>query len=95
VTRLHPVERLRQIWTPDREVHEITANLDPGTELDSMVRDLLHRIIEQKGPVTVKLTQGDQAILNTGNLRWEVVTHELMPGITGHREVSLWIEEDE
>jgi hypothetical protein len=84
---MHPVEKLRRIWTPEREVEEIFANLDPQTELDSMIRDLLHRVVQQKGPVTLSMDA-----LNVGNLRWEIVHHEPMPGVVGGREVSIWVE---
>lgn len=82
-----PVEKLRRIWTPEREIEEISASLDPGTTLDSIVRDLLHRTIQQKGPVTLNLDA-----LNAGTLRWEVVTHEPSPGLRGRTEVSIWVE---
>lgn len=78
------VERLRRVWTPEREVEEYFNNLDPQTQLDSMIRDLLHRTIQQYGPVTLNLD-----VMNTGNLRWEVVDHDV-PG--GRKEVSIWIE---
>jgi hypothetical protein len=78
-----PVEKLRQIWTPGREVEEITANLEPGSDLDSQIRDLLHRIIQQRGPVTL-----DLEVKNVGNLRWEVIAH----GLTGRQEISIWVE---
>lgn len=80
------VERLRQLWTPSSEVEQVKVEDMPQTLLDSMIRDLLHRAIQQKGPVTLKLEEYGQSILNMGTLRWEVA------GIPGYREVSLWIE---
>lgn len=85
--RLHPVERLRKIWTPGREIEEIVANLEPQTELDSMLRDWIMRILIQKGPMTLDLDK-----LNTGTMRWEIIHHEITPGVVGRREVSLWME---
>lgn len=83
----HPIEKLRRIWTPEREVEEVFTNLDPQTRLDSMIRDLLHRTVQQRGPVTLDLDA-----LNVGTLRWEIITHEPSPGIAGRSEVSIWIE---
>ena len=88
----HPVERLRRIWTPGREIVEVVHALDPQTELDSMLRDFLHRALQQKGPVTLLLEFEGQTIPNTGTLCWETVHFEPTPGTPGHREVSLWIE---
>lgn len=82
------VERLRAIWTPRSEVAELFADLDPQTEVDSMIRHFLHATIQQTGPRTLSLDD-----LNVGTLRWEVVHHEPRPGSTGRREVTLWIED--
>jgi hypothetical protein len=87
-----PIERLRRVWSPGREVEEIVHNLDPQSELNSMILDFLHRVIEQTGPKTLLLGVGDQPIFNNGTLRWEVIHHEPQPGIGGRREVSLWVE---
>ena len=82
----HPVEKLRQIWTPEREVEEFHLDLRPQTRLDSVVRDLLHRTIQQKGPVTLDLDTD-----NVGTLRWEVITHQPSPGVMGRTEISIWV----
>jgi len=82
-----PVERLRELWTPERETAEIEVDDAPQTPLDSMIRDLLHRVIQQKGPMTLTMEQDGAPILNIGALRWEIA------GVPGYREVSLWIEE--
>ena len=89
---MRAVERLRQIWTPQSEVAELFADLDPRTELDSMIRDFLHRTIQTNGPTTLLLEIEGQPVLNTGTLRWEVIHYEPSPGIPGRREVSLWVE---
>lgn len=89
---MNPIEKLRRIWSPGREVEEVILALDPQTELDSTLRDYLHRTIEQHGPRTLLLGAGDIPKLNTGTLRWEVVHHEPTPGSAGRREVSLWVE---
>ena len=87
-----PVEKLRRLWTPDREVREVMARLEPSSELDSIRADFLHRVIEQRGPVTLDLGYGARPRLNTGTLRWEIVHHEPRPGVPGRREVALWVE---
>lgn len=84
---MQAIERLRRIWTPGSEVEELVHALNPQTELDSMIRDLLHRTIQQTDSVTLDLDA-----LNTGTLRWEIVHHELPNGLPGRREVSIWIE---
>lgn len=88
----HPVEKLRRIWTPNREIEELTANLDPQTELDSIIRDLLHRTIQQYGPVTLTLEENGRQVMNEGTLRWEIVHHQPAEGIIGRREISVWVE---
>lgn len=79
------IERLRQIWTPNREVEEISADLAPQTLLDSQIRHLLHALVQQ-GAVSTKVNLD---IPNTGTLRWEVVTLEP----AGSRVVNVWVEE--
>lgn len=78
--RWRPVETLRRIWTPDREVRELVANLDPATEVDSLIRDFFCRMVQQAGSVRL-----DMETPNTGDIRWEIVT-----GPTGRREVTIW-----
>lgn len=78
-----PVERLRQIWTPRREVEEMMANLEPQTALDSQIRDYFTRIVRRHGSITVSLDEP-----NTGAVRWEVVSSP--PGLPPHREVTIW-----
>lgn len=84
---LKPLEKLRTIWTPGREIEELVHSLEPGTELDSMIRDYLHRTIQQRGPVTLSLD-----VPNQGTLRWEIIHYEPTPGTTGRREISIWVE---
>lgn len=83
----HHIEKLRKIWTPESEIEELFADLNPQTELDSMIRHFLHAIVQQTGPKTVSLDE-----INVGNLRWEIVNYEPRPGVQGHREVTLWVE---
>jgi hypothetical protein len=73
-------ELLRRVWTPGREVEEFVHKLDPGTELDSMVRDMFARIIEAAGPITL-----DLSYQNTGNICWEIVTDAM-----GKQQVTIW-----
>jgi len=87
-----PVERLREIWTPDREVAELFADLDPQTELDSLIRHFFHAIIQRQGSVTLDLGSELHPQVNTGQIRWEIVhgpgpTPELRP-----RQVTIWHE---
>ncbi|HEY1248342.1 MAG TPA: hypothetical protein VGE97_05100 [Nitrososphaera sp.] len=94
---VNPIERLRRIWTPGREIEEVVAQLGPQTELDSLMRDFLHRTIQQKGPVTLDIGSLVDPVMNTGVLRWETI---FGPGLEDYpekrrRQVSLWVEEDE
>ena len=91
---LHPIEKLRRIWTPGREIEEIIVRLDPQTEVDSMIRDFLHRAIQQCGPVVLNLGSEADPIENVGVLRWEIVHG---PGFDEHpelraRQVAIWVE---
>jgi hypothetical protein len=95
--KIHPVEKLRKIWTPGREIEELVAKLDPQTELDSMVRHFLHALIQQHGPRTIELGSSEEPVLNTGVLRWEIIHG---PGFDDaphlrRRQAALWIEETE
>jgi hypothetical protein len=85
--RFTPFEKLRTIWTPERELDEFFTDLSPQTELDSMIRDYLHRVIQQRGPVILDLDA-----LNVGSLRWEIIHHQPAPGVKGQRQISLWVE---
>jgi hypothetical protein len=68
-------------------LEELFADLSPGSELDSLLRDFLFKVVQQRGPITLDMDRE-----NRGTLRWEIVSHEPMPGMPGRREVSLWIE---
>jgi len=81
------VEKIRRIWTPERELIELAVDDAPQTELDSIVRDFLHRHVQQHGPVRLVLERDGEQVLNYGVLRWEIA------GVPGYREVSIWIEE--
>ena len=90
--KIDPIERLRRIWTPGREVEEITHALNPQTELDSMVRDILHKIVQGEGVKTIDLGSEIDPNLNTGVLRWEVFHG---PGPTPElrrRTLTIWVE---
>jgi hypothetical protein len=90
-----PLERLRKAWSPGSEIEETVAELDPGSELDSMIRDWLHRVCEQNGPQKVVLGVGGDLRLNTGTLRFEIVHFEPSPGSSGQRELTIWVEDAE
>jgi len=63
-----PVERLRRIWTPEREVYELTGNLDPGSTVDSVIRELFSRMVKQVGAMQIDVTDPVD-----GFIRWEIV----------------------
>lgn len=92
-TRISPIEKLRRIWTPGREVEEIVHALNPQTELDSMIRHLLHAIVQTEGPKTLNLGSEINPNMNTGTLRWEVV-HGPGPDVpeARPRQVIIWVE---
>jgi len=75
-----PVERLRRIWTPEREVYELTGNLDPGSTVDSVIRELFSRMVKQVGSMQIDVTDPVD-----GFIRWEIVR-------AGPRQrvVSVW-----
>lgn len=81
------VENVRRIWTPREEVEEITARMEPGSELDSIIRDYLHRVVQQRGPFTLDLDT-----LNVGKLRMEITGFEPVPGRISGSQVALWVE---
>lgn len=92
--RVHPVEKLRRIWTPGREIEEVVAQLDPQTDLDSQIRDILHRAVQQRGPVTLEIGSEVEPILNTGTLRWEIIHgpgHDDFPELR-RRQIAVWVE---
>jgi len=76
----HPVERLRRIWTPEREIYERFDSLEPSTELDSIIRELLSRTIQQLGSIQLDASQPA-----TGFIRWEKVDTP-----TGKPVISVW-----
>jgi hypothetical protein len=51
-----PVERLRRIWTPNREVYELADSLQPSTELDSKIREYFSRVIREVGSIQIDVT---------------------------------------
>lgn len=81
--KLHPVERLRQIWTPEREIDEIFSDLSPGTALDSEIRDYFSRIIDREGTITLDITDPVPPF----EIRWEVI-HTQPPN--ARRKVTIW-----
>jgi hypothetical protein len=91
---MHPVEKLRRIWTPGREIEEVVARLDPQTELDSMVRHFFTAIVQELGSVKLDLGSEANPRLNTGTIRWEIVhgpAPEERPDLR-NREVTIWHE---
>jgi len=80
----HPVERLRRIWTPDKELYERADSLDPGTELDSQIRELFSRIVERVGSIELDVTDPVR-----GYIRWEKIS-----GPDGRSYVTVWYQEE-
>lgn len=79
----NPIEALRQIWTPEREVDELFSDLSPGSALDSEIRDYFSRIIERFGTITLDITDPVPPF----DIRWEVV-HTEPP--SSRRFVTIW-----
>ena len=75
-----PVERLRRRWSPERELHELTAKLDPGSDLDSIIRELFSRMVKRVGSIQLDVTEPVE-----GFIRWEMVKAG-----SGHRVISVW-----
>lgn len=80
---LHPVEALRRIWTPQREVEEFFADLSPQSALDSEIRDYFSRIIDKYGSITLDVTEPTREF----GIRWNVV-HTKPPN--ARRLVTIW-----
>jgi hypothetical protein len=79
----NPIEALRQIWTPEREVDELFAVLAPGSALDSEIRDYFSRMVERFGTITLDITDPVPPF----EIRWEVV-HTQPPN--SRRMVTIW-----
>lgn len=79
------VERLRRIWTPEREVDELFTDLSPRDILDSEIREYFSRIVDQQGTIKLDLTNPVPAF----NIRWEIVHF----AETNRREITIWKEE--
>jgi hypothetical protein len=89
-----PLEKLRRIWSPGREIEEVVANLEPSTYLDSQIRQALHLVIQQKGPQTIDIGSEIDPSLCEGTLRWEMV-HGPGPDEAPElrrRQLAIWVE---
>lgn len=87
-----PVEKLRTIWTPDKEVEELFADLSPATELDSLMRFFVSAIVEKLGSVKIELGSEAMPRTLTGTIRWEIVHGpgpEDRPDLRP-RELTIW-----
>jgi len=82
---IHPVEKLRRIWTPEREIEQLFSDLSPGTALDAEIRDYFVRIIDKYGSIELDLTEPVPEF----NVNWNVV-HTLPPN--SRRKVTIWKE---
>lgn len=81
--KIHPVEALRRIWTPQREIEELFTDLAPGTALDSQIRDFFCRIVDKQGTITLDITDPVPEF----QLRWEII-HTMPPN--ARRKVTIW-----
>lgn len=75
-----PVERLRRVWTPDKELYELADKLDPGSELDSKIRELFSRMAMKLGTIEVDTTDP-----TFGFIRWEEIQMQ-----NGRRKTTIW-----
>lgn len=81
--RVTPVERLRRIWTPRREIDEIFSDLSPATALDSLIREWFSRIVDAEGTLTIDLTDPVPEFMMNYN-----IVHN-----GDRREVTIWKEQ--
>jgi hypothetical protein len=75
-----PVERLRRVWTPEKELYELADKLEPSTELDSKIRELFSRMAMRVGSIELDVTEP-----TFGYVRWEEIQ---IP--SGRRIVTVW-----
>jgi len=83
--RLHPVEALRRIWTPEREIDQLFSDLSPGSALDSEIRDYFCRIIDKYGSIELDITDPVPPFM----VNWNVI-HTEPP--YSRRMVTIWKE---
>ncbi len=83
MSRFSPVEKLRQIWTPEREIEQLFSDLSPGTALDDQIREYFCRMVDQVGTITMDITDPVPLF----DIRWEVV-HTPPPG--ARRKITIW-----
>jgi len=79
----NPVERLRRIWTPEREIEEVFSDLSPGTALDSEIRDYFCRIIDKYGSIELDITDPPAQFM----VNWSVIH---TPPPNSRRKVTIW-----
>lgn len=79
----NPVEALRRIWTPEREIEQLFSDLSPGTALDSQIRDYFCRIVDHAGTIELDLTDPVPLF----DVRWEVVH---TPPPNARRKITIW-----
>ena len=82
----NPIEALRKVWTPEREIDQLFSDLSPQTALDSEIRDYFSRMILKYGTVTLDITHPVPQF----NIRWEVI-HTQPPN--ARRQVTIWREQ--
>lgn len=78
-----PFEKLRRIWSPEREIEQLFSNLDPQTALDSQIRDFFSRIIDKIGYLELDITDPVPQF----DIRMEIVN---TPPPNSRRKVSIW-----
>lgn len=92
--KISPLEKLRRIWTPGREIEEVISQLEPQTYLDSQIRQILHLLVDQKGGQTIDIGSEIDPVRCEGTLRWEIVHG---PGVDEapelrRRQLAIWVE---
>lgn len=85
------VEALREIWTPDKEVVEVSLDTTPQTELDSMIRHILHAVCQQHGSQEIDLGSQLHPVLNTGQLRIEKVVGPGPRAEVRRQQLTVWV----
>lgn len=81
-------ESLRRIWSPGREIDQVVADLDPQSELDSLIRDYFSRIVFKAKTITLDLDEP-----NHGTVNWEVVSVPIGNG-QFKKQATIWWEPD-
>lgn len=91
MSEVRAVEALREIWTPDKEVVEVSLDTAPQTVLDSMIRHILHAVCEQHGSQEIDLGTPLHPVHNTGQLRIERVVGPGPRAEVRRSQITVWV----